>query len=261
MKNKRETALYIFLALSVTVLVTAAVPVKLHDDTSKTTAIRTDMTCAMCGETNEFQMMASSSQSGYNDLDMRPGPVRRFSMWLWIKRCPNCGYCTHDLEIVTDEEAAREILESEAYIAQLNNKNYPELANSFLCHSMFQVANGEYCAAAGSCQTAAWVCDDEEGFEDQAVECRLRSIELYETAFDEDEPDINAETVTCIMVDMLRRVGKFDEARDLCEETLDGYISEKIIQGLLEFELELIDAEDIDAHTLGEIPNVEDLFD
>jgi hypothetical protein len=261
MNNNRESAVILILAIFLLIFVTAAAPIKFHNDQHKTTSVDSDMTCAICGETNEFPVMASTSSSGYGDLDMRPGPVQRYSMWLWIRRCPNCGYCSCDIESASDVDAVKEIIESEDYIAQLNNENYPELANSFLCSSIINERFEEFPSSAGSALYAAWACDDEEGFGDQAVECRLKAVDLYGQAIEKDSENIVPETVNCILVDLLRRVGEFDRALELCQEALDEGVSAKIVEGVLTFQLELIDAEDIDAHSLGEIPDIETLFE
>jgi pentatricopeptide repeat protein len=262
MNNKRESAIYIILAISLLIFLTAASsPIKIHNDQHKTTSVDQDMTCAICGETNQFPVMASTSSSGYSDLDTRPAPVQRYSMWLWIRRCPNCGYCSSDIESAPDVDVVKEIIESDDYVAQLNNENYPELANSFLCQSIIEEELGESNSAAGSALYAAWVCDDEEGFGDQAVECRLKAIGLFEQTIENDSENIVPETVNCILIDLLRRVGEFDRARELCNQMLEDGVSEKIIEGILKYQLGLIDAEDTSAHSMGEIPDVETLFE
>jgi pentatricopeptide repeat protein len=261
MNKNRESAVYLILAIFLLIISTAWSPIKLHGNQSKTTSVDQDMTCAICGETNEFPVMASTSSSGYSDLDTRPAPVQRYSMWLWIRRCPNCGYCSSDIESAPDVDAVKEIIESDDYVAQLNNENYPELANTFLCSSFINEELADYQGAAGSALYAAWVCDDEEGFGNQAVECRLKAIGLFEQTIENDSENIVPETVNCILIDLLRRVGEFDRARELCNQMLEDGVSEKIIEGILKYQLGLIDAEDTGAHSMGEIPDVETMFE
>jgi hypothetical protein len=57
-------------------------------------------------------------------------------------------------------ESARALVESDEYRAQLLDKNFPELANTFLCYALLPEPDKIYEAAAWASIHAAWTCDD-----------------------------------------------------------------------------------------------------
>jgi hypothetical protein len=69
------------------------------------------------------------------------------------------------------EPDTREVVDSEAYRAQLADDDLPSLARSFLCSSMIFETHGDEAAAARNAIEAAWVCDDED-VRGAATQCR-----------------------------------------------------------------------------------------
>ena len=96
----------------------------------------------------------------------------------------------------------------------------PELARSFLCSSMIFEELGEEAFAARNAIEAAWVCDDENATM-RAVRCRLQAVErLRESEADGDALYDDASTQYAVIVDLLRRAGRFEEAVEQADAAL-----------------------------------------
>jgi hypothetical protein len=105
---------------------------------------------------------------------------------------------------------AREVVNSDAYRAQLADEDLPAFARSFLCSSMIFEEHGDEAAAAQNAIEAAWVCDDED-LPGAATRCRLRAMELLRGS----KPGSlysDKSTEYAVIVDLLRRAGRFEDA-------------------------------------------------
>ena len=109
---------------------------------TKTTVFNDEIECAACGEKVEVTLIGSTNTMGYSDLDMRPAEMQRSTMPMWIQYCPHCGYCASSLNFLID--GAGDVIDSEEYKTQLENENYPEIANHFLCSAMIYENAEEY---------------------------------------------------------------------------------------------------------------------
>ena len=78
-----------------------------------TTMMKVEEKCSVCGKISSFSVLSSSNSMGSPDLDLRPAPMYRYTINLWIHECPDCGYVAHDLS----EEAPvpHEWLKTEEY--------------------------------------------------------------------------------------------------------------------------------------------------
>ena len=56
------------------------------------------------------------------------------------------------------------------------------------------------------------------------------------------------------LAETLRRLGRFEEARDCCHRGLSGRPADPI-RSVLEFEIELLSAEDTESHAVAEVLN------
>ncbi len=85
---------------------------------------------SVCGTENEYTGIGSTNALGSLDLDTRPPEMERSTIFTWVQRCPECGYCASDVSITRPR--AQAVVNGEEYKDQLNDPTYPELANSFL---------------------------------------------------------------------------------------------------------------------------------
>ena len=175
------------------------------------TTIRQELvTCALCGERTSVAQLNSTSSFGSPDLDLRPAEPARSSIFAWVQRCASCGYCAPSIEEETSYR--QEIVASAAYRALLADADLPELARSFLCSSLIFEEFDEEAFAARNAIEAAWVCDDEK-MPEGAVRCQLRALErLRESEADGDALCDDPYLEYAVIVDLLRRAGRFEDA-------------------------------------------------
>jgi len=141
-----------------------------------------EMTWGHCGETNTYSGWASISSFGFApDLDTRPSEHddERKGINSLVYKCSTCGYCNDSIENVPNN--LTDIIENERYVNQLNNRQFPEKANQFLCKSIIKESTGDLEGAAWASLHAAWNCDDGNNYI-QSVYCRKRSIALFQIA-------------------------------------------------------------------------------
>lgn len=111
-------------------------------------------------------------------------------------------------------------------------------------------------AAAGwGALLAAWRCEAQGEHED-ASRCRERAVGFWEEAMTEKDPitKIGGAADQLVLAETLRRLGRFEGARDCCHRGLSGRPADPI-RSVLEFEIELVSAEDTAPHAVAEVLN------
>ncbi len=214
-----------------------------------TTIYKKTAKCSVCGAENEYTGIGSTNEFGSPDLDTRPPEMKRSTIFAWVKRFPDCGYCASDVSASLSGSSS--LVSSDEYLTQLNDPTYPELANSFLCHALLARESGGLVAAALATMHAAWVCDDSE-HPDQARSCRKQAAALFKTAEDKGQSISEQEGVTAaIRVDLLRRAGETEEARGVITSKI-AKAHENVISRILDFQSTLLDQNDLGRHTIEE---------
>ena len=213
------------------------------------TTIRQELvTCAVCGELTQVMVIDSTSTFGPPDLDLRPAEMARSSIFAWIQRCSFCGYCAPIVDEATP--TTREVVNSDAYRARLADEDFPALARSFLCSSMIFEEHGDQAVAARNAIEAAWVCDDED-LPGAATQCRLRAIQLLPgPGAQGDSLYSDPSTEYAVIVDLLRRAGRFEDAVAQADAALAA--AEGEFAAVLAFSRSLALAGDAGAYTVGD---------
>jgi hypothetical protein len=195
-----------------------------------TTIFPHEATCFVCGTQSTHPVLGSTNEFGSRDLDLRPAPMKRSTMEMWVQRCPSCGYCAGS--IAAGPDVAKQIVRSSAYLAQLADSAYPALARQFLCCSLILAGSAEEAAAGDAALHAAWVCDD-AGADTAAAACRLKAIGHFQSGRSQGKwwPD-NAAAESLLLADLHRRRGQFEEVARFCEEGLRGQPQE-LLRSLL----------------------------
>ncbi|CAF1037993.1 unnamed protein product [Rotaria sp. Silwood1] len=214
-----------------------------------------DKTCSCCGKSSSQKEIMSYTTFGQPDLDLRPPPMKRDTMFAWIEYCSHCGYCSHN---INDEKGVsrKEIIQSSDYQAQLSSNDYPSLANQFLCYSILLEHEKNLVEAAWQALRAAWTCDDAHN-EQGAVRSRLRAAKLID-----DSRSANVEFSKqlgldrCIEADALRRAGELQRAKELLQH-MQGE-EEEIIKTLYQFQLHLIESNDTRCYTITDAQKYHD---
>lgn len=205
--------------------------------------------CGICRETNKYPIVLSTSYLGSPDLDTRPPIMVRLSMHTWVERCPSCGYSAGNISVVIDK--SKEVINRNSYLEQLNNKEFPELANSFLCYAQIMENIDNYASAGRASIHAAWVCDDRD-YNTQARECRVKAVNLLQKAKENNQvfaKQVGVEEL--IMADLLRRSGQFESASQVCNSGLEKKDLDETISECLNFEQELISRADTGCYTVS----------
>ena len=173
----------------------------------------------------------------------------RSTLNTYVQTCSRCGYCAP--RISTPIGKVSEVIKSNIYKKQLNSPEYPKLANAFLCSSLIQEKANKFGSAGWSSIYAAWVCDD-EGLAGGAKTCRERAIAILQRAKANNQKfAVKSGDEEIILVDLLRRSGRFDEALKTCEEALSKN-PDKLQTDILHFEKILIKKLDIACHVISE---------
>jgi hypothetical protein len=208
-----------------------------------------DVKCRVCGNTTECMFIGSTNTMGPPDLDLRPAEMARSNIGAWVHRCPTCGNCAGDLS--KKRKGAKTLVKSKDYTHQLSHPDYPELANSFLCHAMLAEKDGDLASATYALIYAAWACDDKNAT-DAASACRLRAAAMLEACEADGQLLFDGGGAgTAVLVDLLRRAGEPDKAREVIASRR-GRIDDEDIRAVLDFQLRLIESGDTACHTTAE---------
>lgn len=206
-------------------------------------------TCALCGTEGDQRILMSAFVGGAPDLDTRPPETRRSGLFTDVQNCHRCGYCAVDVS--TSSPGAETVVKSSEYRRQLHDDACPYLANSFICMSMVRRAANDYAGSTWALIQAAWACDD-EGSAAEAVKCRSKAADML--VFAEDHGQSVAEqdgASTAILVELLRRSGRLDDARTVIDQGLAGP-AEEVIAEVLRYQERLIARGDTGRHTIAE---------
>lgn len=215
-----------------------------------TTIYRKEVQCSLCKVTTEFTGIGSTNTFfGSEDLDTRPPEMMRSTMHTWVRRCPHCGYCASDISTSVPE--AESIVKSKEYTDQLNDLEFPELANEFLCKAMIHGVTMDYKAASRALIHAAWTCDDHERPE-QAQLCRNKAAAMLMLAEERGQQLVAQDgRSTAILIDLLRRSGQSEQARQIIAARRVKTNDEVLLQ-IIDFQVRLLDKNDVSCHTLEE---------
>lgn len=214
-----------------------------------TTIYKGMKTCVLCGKTSEHAKWSTTSAVGSPDLDTRPPEMERSTIDMWIQTCPSCGYCAPSIS--ERIKKASEVVDSDSYRQQLNNLEFPKLANAFFCYSLIQENAGKFAQAGWSSVHAAWACDD-DGSTASAETCQKRAVNLLQKARANNQRFAEQHGVEeALMVDLLRRSGQFEEALRICDDGLKKEPGE-LLADILRFEKMLIGKADNTCHLVSE---------
>ena len=217
-----------------------------------TTVFETAVTCAVCGREQSVQEMGSTSSFGPMDLDTRPPPVRRHSLWLWVHECEECGFVAPELRNAAPTDARH--VASREYRAELNHAGRERLASRFVCRSLLDEAAGDLVAAGWRRVHAAWASDD-AGHDTEARVQRFEAIGLFERARLDGERAMKSVVGgdEVLLADLSRRAGAFEQAYGYCRAGLVLPELPAFMKRLLFFEQRLAVACDPDCHTVAEV--------
>lgn len=217
-----------------------------------TTMYEDNLTCFICGKESSHTIIGSTNAFGSSDLDSRPPEMMRFTIEYQVQRCPSCGYCAPYLsEKIENKSTIMGIIERDVYQNQLHRSDYPKVANSFLCMALIHWEIGEYRTAVWSAIRAAWMCDDAH-VEEAAKKCRISALDLMKKSQEKGRPFVASWQDHAVMVDFMRRAGKFEDAITAIDEAIQKY-SDATANKIFLFQKELVLQNDTGRYLVSQV--------
>src|SRR5688572_39454 len=174
--------------------------------------------CAACGTETEQVRLLSTNSFGWPDLDLRPPEMRRSTMRAWLQECPSCGFVAADLSKVSDAEIAAiggPVADTWKEMLADRSDTSP-LALRFDRRAFIEWQTNRHGLAGYRMLCAAWDADD-RGDTQSAIAYRTEAATLLQTALANTPDAKEATDWTVQLVDILRRLGKWEDAADYCE--------------------------------------------
>ena len=189
-----------------------------------------EITCAVCGTKNEFQLLGSYSTFGGPDLDLRPAEMKRSTMPYWVQKCPCCGYVAR--QVSDPAPVTEEWLKTEDYITCNGISFSSDLAKEFYQQFMISDQGKDTETAFYALLHAAWACDDRRDKEN-AKHCREMACSIAEKLLSSKHK--KDENLSLLRADLLRRSGQFSR---LIDEYSNIRYSEDLLNDIIAFQLE-----------------------
>lgn len=210
-----------------------------------TTIAKESNRCSVCGAVNEFTVLASTNQFGSPDLDLRPAPMKRFTMGHWYQECPNCGYISREVSDFCGVDPS--FLKSDEYLSCEGIDFKSELAVKFYRYYMIKLKDHSLSGAFDAVLYAAWACDDEND-QENAVLCRKKAIPIMSELL--SGPRKNDSTFLLMKADILRRAGCFEQ---LLSEYRDVEFHDRLLDQILAFELDKAKQQDTACYRVTDV--------
>ncbi len=221
-----------------------------------------DVRCCICNTNNKVRYVCSSSIFSGPDLDTRPAFMARYNIGYEVYSCKKCGYCNTELD--QEISGAEKMIQSPEYKKILKSSKSPKKANEFSCLSMLYESSGDLVRAGFHYLKAAWICDDEKiqleaiekiradeenitpiitprisAIAKSAVAFRMQALEKFKAAKKKNKAVMKTKGETRLLkTDILRRMGQFNEAENICRLALKKRLSSRI-RHILQYELYL----------------------
>jgi hypothetical protein len=218
--------------------------------------------CLVCGNVSDHGVIMSTNSFGAADLDCRPPEMKRSTIKYSVHRCPQCGYCSWDIS--EEKEKISDIIDivhSEEYQKQLNNIDFPDKANEFLCRSILEEKAGNCDSAFFNALHAAWICDD-KGNNEAAISCRNKAVStsLSRIIPGKDIIDDEEKSQNLIIIDLLRRTGRFRDALDYIDSFREKNNYEQyndFQKKIISLQKSLVEVKDDKIHKMSEVKEKE----
>ena len=198
--------------------------------------------CAVCGATNAYQVIGSTSSFGAPDLDLRPPMMQRNTIVAWVQVCPECGYVA--TEVSDPTKVTREWLQSKQYLTCDGIRFASGLAVNFYRQHLICLEDGDLETAFYALLHAAWACDDAD---DAANAQRMRKLAVPMAEKLLKDGDENQDNLLLMKADLMRRAGMFDE---LIKEYSSVRFMDKIMNQVLEFQIAKAKNKDVACYTV-----------
>lgn len=215
-----------------------------------TTCLNAEVLCANCGAASFHHVMFSSGSYGSGDLDLRPAPLHRHTIDMWVQECPTCSAVCPDISAPPDKIA--EIIKALGYQRIVTDQSVPNLCRKFRAWAYIADQAGQAEDAAFAHLHAAWDADDKSDAEAARAE-RLAAIPLFQAL--RDAAKLHAEqpgTAEFLLADLWRRSQQWDNASTEAKLGQEK-AQDPLIRSICEFQLSLAQRHDDLVHTIEEV--------
>lgn len=202
-------------------------------------------TCAVCGATNDYNILVSTNCFGSPDLDLRPAEMQRSTMFAWLQECPECGYVSAQVSDPTI--MTKKWLKSEGYLTcdGIDFKSY--LAKKFYKSYWINLECINTKGAFFAILHAAWACDDERD-DENACRCRRLAIPLATRLIKKGYEKMDS--LMLVRADLMRRAGQFEE---LIETYSKVRFEDDLYNRILQFQIERAEKKDRSCYTVDRV--------
>lgn len=212
-----------------------------------------EVVCGSCGEIFIHRVPDGLCSAESKDLDTRPSKMKQSAMRSWLQFCSNCGYCAYDAS--NFDERCRILLDSayyrhELYRGETANPDNVTLSSMFKCAARLYQVCGNSAAAGWANLHVAWIHDDECDTILSQVRRSIAADFFLGILRDGKKFSSQVGMSEVIVIDILRRAGRFEEALKVIEKLNITVVPEATIK-ILDFERTLIGEQNISAHFLG----------
>ena len=205
-----------------------------------TTMRNFDEKCSVCGETSPQPVLTSTNSWGYPDLDLRPAPMQRDTMSVWLAECPHCGYVAGDL---SDKSGISiDFLKSDDYLTCECHDFISDLPKRFYRSYMISKETNDTANCFFSLRNCSWACDD--GNDELASEMRRLALPYLDEMIKENGEDKN--NLILIKADFLRRMGEFDR---MIDEFKDLILGDLKLDDIIQFQIMKAQEKDTSCYT------------
>lgn len=201
--------------------------------------------CAVCGATNTYHVIGSTSSFGAPDLDLRPPMMQRSTIVAWVQACPECGYVANEVSDPT--KVTKEWLRSKQYLTCDGIRFSSDLAVNFYRRHLICLEEGDPEKAFYAVLHAAWICDDAD---DAANAKRMRKLAVPMAGKLIEDGGKNKDNLLLIKADLMRRAGMFDE---LIEQYSSVSFREELLNKILKFQIAKAKNKDTACYTVQSV--------
>jgi tetratricopeptide (TPR) repeat protein len=213
-----------------------------------------EKTCPLCKEKFKCVLDMSGTQFGMR-LDLKPiGPIA--APWR-VPVCPKCHLVIYDDDKIPDAELAKckAIVESDEY------KKHTARASYFLMGLLREGLEKDSLGTAHVFLRASWQEEGDKKLHAEDLERSLMHFEAYlkkepqpkPAAKEGEEKDNSHETAQLMKGEILRRLGRFDEAtRHLTEIEKTKEFQKGILANIVKYELRLCGEKDSRPHDVSD---------
>lgn len=178
--------------------------------------------CACCGKESEHEILLSFTMMGTPDLDYKATGMGSRAFLYAVQMCPECNYVSTDIGEKTPmyiEAQSKEYYKNA--VAECEKLGLDENTKKFYLMGLVNEANGNQEEASNNYLCAYWLTERTD--EKTANKFLKRTLALRSKNYNKLTKRFALQTL-----DLLRRVGQFNEVINECEELLKlGKIGEE----------------------------------